>query len=277
MRHSPAGTGHCDTRCRMGPWAGGLMWQKCQSGWQPPQCQPMGAEQWHWTCHSGSLCWAAFAPVAAQGGMTRKVWGPRTKLRLTYTNTAVTGQAWVQSDTRLSSEDLSCPAVLPGMVLPECLRLHIQPSSTSIPRSWGKNAKTPHLANDKTTVFHCLKSCDATVKNCTLRRTHQREWLSSPEPSVVSPTPSPFCSSPWHDATSSAWVCHLKACVPSKSCSLFFSLLNIYIWNLNYSLHLPHPNYVEAFFFFNYFNTMTKNTFHTKSHAPTVHKLADLK
>lgn len=58
----------------MGPWAGGLTWQKHQSGWQPPQCHPMGADQWHWTC-SGSLRWAAFAPVAARGGMIYKVLG----------------------------------------------------------------------------------------------------------------------------------------------------------------------------------------------------------
>lgn len=164
----------------------------------------------------------------------------------------MTGQAWVEFDTRLSSEDLSCPAVLPGTVLPECLCLHIQPSSTSIPRSWGKNAKTPHLANDKTTVFHCLKSCDVTVKDC-ISEGHTNKSGSAHPSQAWSPQPHHPSARPhgmMQQMPSSARVCHLKACVPSKSCSLFFFFSWIYIfeiWTIRYTFHIQ--TMLKLFFF----------------------------
>lgn len=116
------------------------------------------------------------------------------------------GHARAALDTRLGNEAPSCPKIRTGWA-GEPLPAPPSPSPCTPGAEENKMQETPHLANDKTIVFHSWKWCDATGTDCIFPR---NTWIQPPHP----PHPS------GNARVSSGCFSHLKASALCKSCSL---------------------------------------------------------
>lgn len=129
------------------------------------------------------------------------------------------GPNWTRGfEGRTHSALTSCA----GWVLHACRCLRIQPSPIRIP---GAKEKPAHSASDKTVIFHSLKWCDATVRGlhtqndtpingAQLTRANLQSAPTLIIPLLIALAQRNGCH------TRLGLIFHLKASVPSKSCSL---------------------------------------------------------